>query len=106
MANIAISLSNSYADLLSKVWETSIPIVDDFKSTVLYGDLLVPGTVVYYLEQQWMFSKQYGEPILNGLWVSTEGETKSAYRFLNDLIEGAWHVEIVFDPRLFIPKEV
>lgn len=35
----------------------------------------------------------------------TEGETKSAYRFLNDVIEGLyWPVEIIFDPTRFTSK--
>ena len=101
-------LAHTCSELLCAVYETKIKVFDEDydnpRVILFYGDILIPGMVVCVLEQQWTFSKPYAENVLNGVWTNTEGETKSAYRFLVDLIEGDWFVEIVFNPTCYIPK--
>lgn len=114
---MSTKLPNKYADLLTLAYETKINVFDENhnsksdddydnpKIVLCYGEILIPGMVVYFNGQQWTLSKQYGEPDLHGVWTNTEGETKSAYRFLNDLIDSGWPVEIIFNPKRHIPKK-
>ena len=102
-------LSKNYAELVTLAYTTKINIFDENrdnpKAKLFYIDILIPGMVVYHYGQQWTLSKQVGEPIFHSVWTNTEGETKSAYRFLNDVIEGQyWPVEIIFNPARFTSK--
>lgn len=101
-------LSKKYAELLTLAYTVKINIFDENrdnpKAKLFYVDILTPGMVVYYGGQQWTLSKQVGEPIFHSVWTNVKGETKSAYRFLNDIIEGEWPVEIIFDPAQFTSK--
>lgn len=101
-------LSKNYAELVTLAYTTKINIFDENrdnpKAKLFYVDILIPGMVVYHYGQQWTLSKQVGEPIFHSVWTNTEGETKSAYRFLNDIIDGGWPVEIAFNPKRYIPK--
>lgn len=101
-------LADKCSELLFAVYETKIKVFDEDydnpRVILFYGDILIPGMVVCVLGQQWTFSKPYAENVLNGVWTNTEGETKSAYRFLVDLIEGELFVEIVFNPTRYITK--
>ena len=103
-------LAHTCSELLFSVYETKIKVFDEEHDNprviLFYGDILVPGMVVYVDWQQWTFSQPYGESVLNGIWTNTEGETKSVYRFLTDLIEHEWLVEIAFNPKRYIPKNV
>lgn len=102
-------LSKNYAELVTLAYTTKINIFDENrdnpKAKLFYVDILIPGMVVYHYGQQWTLSKQVGEPIFHSVWTNTEGETKSAYRFLTDVIEGQhWPVEIIFNPAQFTSK--
>ncbi len=70
------NLSDKYANLLTEVWETKIPVVDDQHPhshvTMFYGKLLNFGTVVYYKNRLWFFSKPTNQGILHGGWRDEE----------------------------------
>lgn len=91
-------LIDKYANLL-----TEIRVVDD--SILFYSDLLNPSTMVFFKSRQWFYSKPYGVGMLHGVWTNSDGEARSVYDFLIDIIDFDRPVEIVFDPRHFIPKE-
>lgn len=106
-------LNTRYGDLLIEVWETQIKVVDSSRHssnqriTMFYGDLLEFGTVVYYKSRLWFFSKPSNQGILHGVWTNEDGETKNTYDFLIDIFNYTGPtVELVLDPRRFIPKEV
>lgn len=105
MTDKMFKLSDKYANLLIEVWETCIKaIIGDNHSTIFYGDLLEPSTMVYFKSRQWFYSKPYGVGVLHGVWTNSDGEAKSVYDFLTDIIGFGRPVEVVFDPRHFIPK--
>lgn len=108
MTDKMFKLSDKYANLLIEVYETKIPVVDTSHPypniTMFYGDLLEPSTMVYYKSLMWFYSKSYGVGVLHGVWTSADGDTKSVYDFLTDIMAYGRPVEVVFDPRLFIPK--
>lgn len=108
MTDKVFKLSDKYANLLIEVWETKIKIVDDSRPnprvTIFYGDLLEPSTMVYFKSRQWFYSKPYGVGVLHGVWTNSDGEAKSVYDFLTDIIGFGRPVEVVFDPRYFTPK--
>lgn len=111
MPDKMFKLSDKYADLLIEVWETQIKVVDPSRPhscvTMFYGDLLEFGTVVYYKSRLWFFSKPSNQGILHGVWTNEDGETKNTYDFLLDIFNYSGPaVELVLDPRHFIPKEV
>lgn len=93
-------LSDKYANLLTEVLKTEIKVVDD--SILFYSDILNPSTMVFFKSRQWFYSKPYG---VGMLWTNSDGEEKSVYGFLIDIIDFDRPVEVVFDPRHFIPKE-
>lgn len=102
-------LSKNYAELVTLAYTTKISIFDENrdnpKAKLFYVDILIPGMVVYHYGQQWTLSKQPSEPLFHSVWTNVKGETKSAYRFLNDVIEGQhWPVEIIFNPTRFNSK--
>lgn len=109
MTDKMFKLSDKYANLLIEVWETKIKVVDDSRPnprvTMFYGDLLEPGTMVYYKSRLWFYSKPYDVGVLHGVWTNMDGDTKSVYDFLTDIINFGRPVEVVFDPRHFIPNE-
>lgn len=106
MTDKMFKLSDKYANLLIEVWETHIKaIIRDNHRTILYGNLLEPGTMVYYKSRLWFYSKQQVVGVLHGTWTSTDGETKSVYDFLTDILNYGRPVEVAFDVRQFIPKE-
>lgn len=108
MTDKMFKLSDKYANLLIEVWETKIKVVDDSRDyphvTIFYGDLLEPGTMVYFKSRQWFYSKPDGVGVLHGVWTNSDGEAKSVYDFLTDIIGFGRPVEVVFDPRHFTPK--
>lgn len=108
MTDKMFKLSDKYANLLNEVWETKILVVDASRPnprvTMFYGDLLEPSTMVYFKSRQWFYSKPYGVGVLHGVWTNSDGEAKSVYDFLTDIIGFGRPVELVFDPRHFIPK--
>lgn len=108
MTDKMFKLSDKYANLLIEVWETKIAVVDDSRDlphvTIFYGDLLEPGTMVYFKSRFCFYSKPYGVGVLHGVWTSSDGDTKSVYDFLTDIIGFGRPVELVFDPRHFTPK--
>lgn len=84
-------LSDKYANLL-----TEIKVVDDsIQAKIFYSDILNP---IFFKRRQWFYSKPYGVGMLHGVWTNSDGEEKSVYGFDRP-------VEVVFDPRHFIPKE-
>jgi hypothetical protein len=105
MTNKMFKLSDKYANLLIEVWETGIDaIVESYHTKLYYGDLLEFGTVVYYKNQLWFFSKPSNQGILHGVWTNGDGETKNTYDFLVDIINYAGRpVEIALDAGRFIP---
>lgn len=110
MTDKMFKLTDKYADLLTEVWDTKIPVVDVSRPypnvTMFYRDLLNLGTVVYYKSRLWFYSKPYGVGMLHGVWTNSDGEEESVYDFLIDIFNYAGPaVELVFDPRHFIPKE-
>lgn len=93
MTDKMFKLSDKYANLLIEVLETHIKaVIQDNHSTINYSRLLEPGTMVYFNNQLWFHSKPYG------VW------TKSVYDFLITIFNYGQPVEVVFDPRHFIPK--
>ena len=105
MADKMFKLSDKYANLVIEVWETYIEaVIGDNHATIFYGDLLEPGTMVYYKSLMWFYSKPCGVGMLHGVWTNSDGETKSVYDFLTGIIVYGRPVEVVFDPRHFIPK--
>lgn len=107
MTDKIFKLSDKYANLLIEVSETRIKaIIQDNHSTINYSRLLEPGTMVYFNNQLWFHSKPYGVGMLHGVWTSMGGDTKSVYDFLFTIFNYGRPVEVVFDPRHFIPKEV
>lgn len=113
MSDKMFKLSDKYADLLIEVWETQIKVVDPSRPgpnqrvTMFYGDLLNFGTVVYYKSRLWFFSKPSNQGILHGMWTNEDGVTKNTYDFLIDIFNYSGPaVELVLDPKRFIPKEV
>lgn len=108
MTDKMFKLSDKYANLLIEVWETRIKaIIGDNHSTIFYGDLLEPGTMVYCKSRLWFFSKPPNQSILHGVWTNEDGETKNTYDFLIGIFNYAGPpVELVLDPRRFIPTGV
>lgn len=108
MTDKVFKLSDKYANLLIEVWETQIKVVDTSRNytqvTMFYGDLLEPSTMVYFKSRQWFYWKPYGVGVLHGMWTNSDGEAKSVYDFLTDIIGFGRPVEVVFDPRYFTPK--
>lgn len=108
MTDKMFKLSDKYANLLIEVCETKIKVVDDLcpnpRVTIFYGDILEPSTMVYFKSRQWFYSKPYGVGVLHGVWTNSDGEVKSVYDFLTDIIGFGRPVEVVFDPRHFTPK--
>lgn len=104
MTDKMFKLSDKYANLLIEVRETKIKVVDDSRNyprvTMFYGDLLEPGTMVYFKSRQ----RFYGVGVLHGVWTNSDGEAKSVYDFLTDIIDFGRPVEVVFDPRHFTLK--
>ena len=99
-------LSDKYANLLTEVLKTEIKVVDDStQAKIFYSDILNPSTMVFFKSRQWFYSKPYGVGMLHGVWTNSDGEEKSVYGFLIDIIDFDRPVEVVFDPRHFIPKE-
>lgn len=76
---------------------------DNPRIQLFYGDILVPGMVIYHQHEQWTLSQPIDEQVLHSVWTNTNGETKSAYKFLKDLVASKWPVEIIFDPTRYIP---
>lgn len=99
-------LSDKYANLLTEVLKTEIKVVDDsIQAKIFYSDILNPSTMVFFKSRQWFYSKPYGVGMLHGVWTNSDGEAKSVYDFLIDIIDFDRPVEVVFDPRHFTPKE-
>ena len=99
-------LIDKYANLLTEVWETEIRVVNDsIQAKIFYRDILNPSTVVFFKSRQWFYSKPYGVGMLHGVWTNSDGEAKSVYGFLIDIIDFDRPVEVVFDPRHFTSKE-
>nr|DAX43838.1 MAG TPA: hypothetical protein [Caudoviricetes sp.] len=102
-------LIDKYANLLTEVLETEIKVVDDstpnHQAMISYSDLLNPSTMVFFKRRQWFYSKPYGVGMLHGVWTNSDGEEKSVYGFLIDIIDFDRPVEVAFDPRHFTPKE-
>lgn len=105
MTNKIFKLSDKYANLLIEVWETGIDaIVESSHTKLYYGDLLELGTVVYYKNQLWFFSKPSDQGILYGVWTSGDGVTRNTYDFLADIIDYTGRpVEVALDAKRFIP---
>lgn len=98
-------LIDKYANLLTEVLETEIRVVDDsIQTKIFYSDILNPSTMVFFKSRQWFYSKPYGVGMLHGVWTNSDGEEKSAYGFLIDIIDFDRPVEVVFDPPTLIPK--
>lgn len=99
-------LIDKYTNLLTEVLETEIRVVDgSIQTKIFYSDILNPSTMVFFKSRQWFYSKPYGVGMLHGVWTNSNGEEKSVYGFLNDIIDFDRPVEVVFDPRHFIPKD-
>ena len=83
MTNKMFKLSDKYANLLIEVWETKIKVVNDSRDyphvTIVYGDLLEPGTMVYFKSRQWFYSKTCGVGVLHGVWTNSDGEAWITY---------------------------
>lgn len=97
-------LNDKYADLVIEVWETRIKVVDPSRPNprviMFYGDILQPGTVVYYKSRLWFFSKLSNQ----GVWTNEDGETKNTYDFLIDVCNYSGPaVELVLDSKRFHP---
>lgn len=92
------------------VEEQEVPVYEpdeDIFTNRPYGELLKTGAVVYYKSRLWFFSNPSNQGILHGVWTNEDGETKNTYDFLIDLFNYTGPaVELVLDPKRFIPKEV
>ena len=80
-----VKLVNEYCYLGRLIEETNVPVYNpdmDIYTNRPYGDLLIPGTVIYFKGNKHFFCAEVGLPLLEGSWVDEEGSCRATAEFL------------------------
>ena len=82
---MSAELLNEYDHLQRVVEEYEVPVYDpdmDVFSHKKYGELLKPGSVVWFNRYKHFFCVRFGASPIEGSWIDDEGQCRSTTEFL------------------------